>query len=65
MNSTRNVCLPEDLCQQAEERFSGRYSRVDELLVVVLQELLRDDALKMDEKELEVIEQRLRGLGYV
>jgi len=31
----------------------------------LLQELLRDDASKMDEHELEIIEHRLRGLGYV
>jgi len=26
---------------------------------------LRDDALKMDEQEQKIIEERLRGLGYV
>jgi hypothetical protein len=61
----RNVCLPEELCRAAEERFGHRYSTVDELLVSVLQELARDDAAKMDERELQIIEQRLRGLGYV
>lgn len=65
MNTTRNVCLPEELCRAAERRFSGRFSSVDELMTNVLQELLRDDASKMDERELEIIEKRLRGLGYV
>jgi hypothetical protein len=65
MNSMRSVCLPEELCQAAEKRFSQRFSSVDELIVSMLQELLRDDASKMDERELQIIEQRLRGLGYV
>jgi len=30
-----------------------------------LRELLRNDALKMDEQEQKIIEERLRGLGYV
>ena len=65
MNSTRSVCLPEELCQAAEKRFGQRFASVDELIVSMLQELLRDDASKMDERELQIIEQRLRGLGYV
>jgi Arc/MetJ-type ribon-helix-helix transcriptional regulator len=65
MTRTRNVCLPEELCHAAEQRFAGRFSSVDELVTNLLQELLRDDASKMDEHELQIIEQRLRGLGYV
>jgi len=65
MNNTRNICLPEELCRAAEQKFAGRFSSVDELMTNLLEELLRDDASKMDERELEIIEQRLRGLGYV
>ena len=65
MNSTRKICLPEDLCQAAEKRFGQRFSSVEELVANMLTELLRDDASKMDERELEMVEQRLRGLGYV
>jgi Arc/MetJ-type ribon-helix-helix transcriptional regulator len=65
MNGTRSICLPEELCRAAEQRFAGRFSSVDELVANLLQELLRDDASKMDEHELEIIEHRLRGLGYV
>lgn len=65
MNRSRNLSLPEDLCQAAEQRFGARYSSVEELVVHLLKELLRDDASKMDERELQIIEQRLRGLGYV
>ena len=65
MASTRKVCLPEELCQAAEKRFNQRFASVDELLVSMLQELLREDASKMDEREIQIVEQRLRNLGYV
>ena len=65
MNSTRNVCLPEELCRMAEQKYASRFASVEELVTNRLEELLRDDASKMDERELEIVEQRLRGLGYV
>ena len=65
MNSTRNILLSEELCQAAERKFGGRFGSIEELVATLLQELLRDDAAKMDERELGIIEQRLRGLGYV
>lgn len=65
MNSMRKISVPEELCQAAERRFGSSFPSVDELVANLLQELLRDDAIKMDTRELEIIEQRLRGLGYV
>ena len=65
MNSMRNVRVPEELCQAAEQRFGGRFPSVDELVTNLLRELLREDAGKMDARELEIVEQRLKGLGYV
>lgn len=65
MNSMRNILLSEELCQAAERKFEGRFGSIEELVATLLQELLRDDAAKMDERELGIIEQRLRGLGYV
>ncbi len=65
MNSTRSICLPEDLCRMAEQKYASRCASVEELVTNLLQELLRDDGSKMDEHELQIIEQRLRGLGYV
>lgn len=65
MNDTRNVCLPEELCRAAEQKYASRFTSVEEIVTNLLQELLREDASKMDERELEIIEQRLRGLGYV
>ena len=65
MNSTREICLPEDLCRAAEEKFGARFSSVDELVCNLLTELLKDDGSQMDAREIEIVEQRLRGLGYV
>ena len=61
----REVHLPADLCEQAQARFGKQFSSVDDLLVFVLKELVRDDAHKMDENEQRMIEERLRGLGYL
>lgn len=63
--TTRNIAVPEELCRTLEQEFGNRYSSVEELVLSLLQEVLRDDAVKMDEAEQHIIEARLRGLGYV
>ena len=65
MDSTRMVSLPEQLCRSVEQRFGHRFATLDEFLATVLQQLLGDDALMMDEREQQIIEERLKGLGYV
>ena len=65
MKNIREVCLPEELCHAAEVKFSQRFGNIEELLGTVLKELLREDALVMDESEQQIIEDRLRGLGYI
>jgi hypothetical protein len=61
----RTVVLREDLCHAAEQKFAYRYGGLEGLLTAALEELVRDDALKMDQKELQIIEERLKGLGYI
>jgi hypothetical protein len=61
----REVRLPVELCRDAERRFAARFASVEELLVFVLQELLRDQATPMDQAEQRVIEKRLKDLGYI
>ncbi len=61
----KEVRLPGDLCELAEQRFGSRFSSVEELLVFLLRELTRDDAAQLDQAEQRVIEERLRDLGYI
>jgi hypothetical protein len=61
----REVRLPDELCKDAERRFGARFGSLEELLVFVLRELLRDQATHMDQAEQRVIEQRLKDLGYI
>jgi hypothetical protein len=61
----RDLRLPAQLCRDAEQRFASRFGSLEELLVFVLRELLRDQATQMDQEEQRVIEQRLKDLGYM
>jgi hypothetical protein len=65
MAALRSVLLDEQLCHAAEMKFGQRFGTIEELLHSVLQELLREDALTLDADEQRVIEERLRGLGYI
>jgi hypothetical protein len=65
MIETREVRLPADLCEAAEKKFGAKFANVEDLLVFVLQDLLRDDASRFDQAELQLVEQRLRDLGYM
>lgn len=64
-DNVRDLRLPAELCQKAEERFGARYGGLEPFLIFVLQELLRDEAAKMNQAEQETIERRLRDLGYM
>jgi hypothetical protein len=61
----RTVTLRKDLCDAAEQKFAHRFGGLEELLTAALEELVRDDALRMDEHEQQIIEERLKGLGYI
>ena len=65
MTAKRQVNLPEELCQQAEQKFGAKFQSVDALVEFVLQELVRDDAEKLDQREKAILEERLRDLGYI
>lgn len=65
MDGKRSLALPEELCSVAEQKFARRFGGLEELLTKALEELVRDDALKMDENEQHIIEERLKGLGYI
>lgn len=61
----RVIELPEHLCAAAESRFAGQFATLTELLTFVLSELLCDRAEKLDKAEQQVVEERLRDLGYI
>lgn len=65
MTEIRAVRLPADLCAAAEKKFDRRFGGLEELLAFVLQELVRDDAFQADQAEQNLVEQRLRELGYL
>lgn len=65
MGEIREIKLPTDLCAAAEEKFRGVFRSVDELLVCVLQGLIRGDTTDMDRADKAVVEARLRDLGYI
>ena len=65
MATTRTITLPEELCSAVERKFGRRFGSLDEFVANALIHLLRDDALAMDAREQQIIEERLKALGYV
>lgn len=65
MTDTRTVQLPESLCSAAEKKFGQTFANLEDLLVFILRDLLRDEAAQFDETEQRFVEQRLRELGYL
>ena len=63
--SVREVKLKAALCDAAERKFAGRFGGLEPFLNFLLQELLREDAAAMDQNERQIIEQRLKDLGYI
>lgn len=61
----RMVELPADLCHTAAQRFGSAFGSIEQLLELVLTELLRDDAMTLHQAETQLVEQRLRDLGYL
>jgi hypothetical protein len=65
MTQYRTVNLPEDLCREAEKFLTGRFDSLEALVSFLLQEVVKDTARKFDQAEEQMIEQRLRDLGYL
>jgi hypothetical protein len=61
----RNVRLPEDLCASVEKRYGQRFQSLEELLVFVLKDLAKNDVNQLDQREQDIVEQRLKELGYL
>ena len=65
MTEMRDLRLPADVCAAAETRFGHVFGSLEELLVFVLRDLLRDEAGGADQAEERLVENRLRELGYL
>jgi len=65
MTEMRDVQLPADLCAAAEKKFGQAFGTLEELLVFVLRDLSNDEAVRADEAEQRLVEERLRELGYL
>jgi hypothetical protein len=65
MNKSCEIRLPAELCAAAEEKFGNRFRSVDELVIFLLQELIRGDTHDLDLADQAVVEERLRDLGYM
>jgi hypothetical protein len=61
----RELKLPEHLCRAVEMRYGSRFGSAQEFLVHVLREVVRDDAAQMDDAERQLLQERLRDLGYL
>ena len=65
MPQYRNIRVPEDLCVEAEKWLNGRFGSLDALVSFLLQEIIKDDGSKFDRAEEQMVEDRLRDLGYI
>jgi len=62
---TRDVSLPKELCERVERCFGSQFKSLEEFLVFVMTELVRDNAYRMDQDDQRMITARLRDLGYI
>jgi hypothetical protein len=63
--SLRQVGLPEDLCAAAEKIYGKQFPSLEKLIVFLLEEVTRRDAVTLDQEERRIIEERLKALGYI
>lgn len=61
----REVRLPAELCQDAERKYGQRFGSLEGFLTHVLQQLVAEEATRMDQADQAVIEARLKDLGYL
>jgi hypothetical protein len=65
MSESREIRLPADLYAAAEEKFGGIFRSMDQLVIFLLQELIRRDTADLDRADQALVEERLRDLGYI
>jgi hypothetical protein len=65
MTEYRTIRLPEDLCVEAEKSVGRRFESLEALVGFLLREIVRDDGSKLDLAEEQMVQERLRDLGYL
>jgi hypothetical protein len=65
MSELREILLPLDLCAAIEKKFGKTFGSVEELVLFLLQELVKRDTADLDRADQAVVEERLRELGYI
>jgi len=65
MSTPRQIRLSEEVCLAAERKFVPQFENLESLVEFVLRELIEDKGEALDRAEQELLEQRLRDLGYV
>ena len=65
MSQIRNLQLPADLCAAVEREFGQVFGSLEELVIFVLRDLLRDEDRIADQAEQRLVDERLRELGYL
>jgi len=65
MTQYRTVHLPEELCAAAEKSLAGKFDNLETLISFLLQEIVKNDSSRFDRAEEQMIEQRLKDLGYI
>jgi hypothetical protein len=61
----RDLRLSSDLCLKAEQMYGHRFETLEQFLTHVLETLVSEDAVKLDQEEQRIIEERLKDLGYI
>ena len=61
----KSLQLPSELCAAAEKRYVPAFGSLEELLVFILKALVNEDAINSDQADRQMIEERLRDLGYL
>ena len=61
----RSIRVPEPLCDKAERWMNGRFESLEALVAFILQEIVDEKGARLDQQEEELVQQRLKDLGYI
>jgi len=65
MREFREIRVPAELCDAAQQKFGASFAGIEQLVTFLLQELVHADTSDLDKADQAVVEERLRDLGYI